>query len=685
MAADSAERQFCSIIFDPSSDGLRLAAGELKRLLELSDIAEVALLRGEGDPLDHDDGRAVAVEISTEGATPERGAFSIRVQQNGQGLDIRLVGSDEVGALYAVYELLERLGYGFYPDRDVIPRSISWHQVENLNVQSKPSINLRGLFVIPAWDDLPMYAIYWKYDRWEQLVDWMAKQKMNLLRLHLFPSMGFFPLRKYRGTRPAQRNSDEKISIMKRVIRRAQERGIRVSLSLYPNGVTREFAQTYPGTSYNAWYTYFVRLDTEVGWDYSLTSVREMIEEYQPDYVELVTTEVHDPYREWDEFSQDQIRLFRESIQYIVSTGTSVAVLPFIFPVGYRKLMELIDAPSDTLLFTETPEVENTDHYRAGGHYIACFEENSIPFMRFKIDEVGTYARRFAEKGYALTYYLTGFSTKNFEITATAAAKQFWSPYDFDREAFLQQAVSHRIAPVQSDHGRRLAESLSRFERAWHKIESITLANGERIFGLMPSLANSNYSVFLETYAPLLLEHEDEIQASLTHALEAIHLLQSAKRGFAYPLEVEQLELHQHLFYLNYLSLLQASKAFVNHRQVQMNYKENLWGLHRESELLSEEAYEWMRKAVAGLEELVRWVEKDPDYHDVEPHYLPYQDPGASIYHRHAGFTLNVMRHRLQSTLALLDEIRALKDKLVLERTFQGPHRPFVIPHIFES
>lgn len=676
-----ADVSLCVIRFDRSSDGLRLAANEMKRLLELSDVRAVL---AENDTEPGADGR-VLVEISTGALPLGAGAFALRGQRAGDRLHLRLRGADDAGALYAVYDALERLGYGYYPDRDVVPASVDWSRLETLEVDATPAINLRGMLVIPWFDDLPMYGIYWPYDRWERLVDWMAKQKMNLLRLHLFPSMGFFPLRRYRDVRPAGRGGEERIAMMRRIIRRAQERGIRVSLSFYPNAVTREFARSHPGTCYNAWYTYFACLDTEVGWDYSGTTVREMIEEYRPDYIELVTTEVHCPYCGWDKFSHDQIRLFREAIAHTVSTGTKVAVFPFVFPVGYRKLMELLEAPADTLLFTETAEVGNTDRYLAGAHFIACFEENSAPFMRFKIDAVNAYARRMAERGEALTYYLTGFSTKNFEITATAAAKQFWNPYDFEKAAFLERAVSDRIVSAASSTGRLIAESLASFEQAWHSIEQVTLANGERIFGLMPSVANTNYRMFLETYAELLLEHEDSIQGSLAQALEAIQRLQAAKRDFAYPPEVEQLELNQHLFYLNYAALLQASKAFVGHRQAQRNYNDDLWGKHKESEALAEDAHDWMQRAVANLEELVRWVEKDPDYHDVEPHEHPYQDPGASIYHTHAGFTLNVMRHRLRCAGALLDEIRALRDKLVLERTFQGPHRPFVIPHIFRE
>jgi len=684
-AGDMAQTDSCLLIFDPALDGLRFAANELKRFLKLANFIDIGFLPNEEKVHNHRERGNIFIEMSRDNALAEAGSFSIGTECNGQRLDIHLTGADDIGVLYAVYELLEHLGYGYYPDRDVIPATIDWGLLENLAMYSQPAIKQRGMFVIPWFDELPLYGIYWTYSQWEQLIDWMAKRKMNFLRLHIFPTMGFFPLRTYHGTRPAHRESDEKVAMMKRVIQRAQQRGIQVSLSFYPNAVTREFAEAYPGTSYNAWYTYFACLDSEVGRHYAVTTVSEMIEEYHPDYIELVTTEVHCPYCGWDKFSQDQIRLFRELIPLIVSSGTRVAIFPFVFPVGYHRLMELLDAPPDTLVFTESADIATTDRYQAGTHYIACFEENSTPFMRFKIEEVGRYARRLAAHGQALTYYLTGFSTKNFEITATAAATQFWNPYDFDTHVFLARAVDDRIAPVESREGQLLVQSLVKFEQAWQAIESITLSNGERVFGLMPSLGNSNYNMFLDTYASLLLEHESHFHEGLVLVLEAVHLLQSAKLTLPYSQDIEQLELNQNLLYLNYLGLLQAARAFVAYRQAQRNYKDDLWGKHKESEALAEDAHHWITKAVGSLRELVTWVEKDPDYHDVEPHYHPYQDRGASIYHTHSAFTLNVMKHRLTSLLALDDEILALRDKLIVERTFQGPHRPFVIPHIFEG
>lgn len=647
-----------------------LAEQELRRYL--------ALLPGPGGKTTQ-----MSVSLSLLPAEEMQGAFTLAADIDQDCLRVSLTAGEETGLLYAVYELLERLGFGFYPDRDTIPTDLSLDGLNGLRLDEQPAIPLRGMFVIPWFDDLPCYANYWKYDRWQQLVDWMAKQKMNFLRLHIFPTMGFYPLERFAHTRPGENDSDQKRLIMEKVIQRAHQRGIKVSLSFYPNAVTREFSQFYPGTSYNGWYTYYVCLDTDLGQEYSRATVKEMIEAYHPDFIELVTTEVHCPLCGWEKFSKDQVSLFRELLAYVADTGTGTAVFPFVFPLGYAKMMEEMQAPPDTLLFTETSGLSNTEHYRAGGHFIACFEENSTPFMRFKLQEPNEYARQYAQNGTALTYYLTGFTTKNYEICASGAGKQFYDPFHFDKDAYIFRAVRDRFAVMDAEAQNLLTQSLILFEEAWDGLESINLSNGERMFGLMPSVANSNSSMFLETYAPLLLEQKQAIRRVLHTAAEALSLLQRAKVGAPAELasELFQLTLNQTVFYCNYAFLLPAAEAFVLHRKAQKLYKEDLWGHHQESEMLSDQAHGLLEAALPNLQELVHNVRLDPDYHDVPTHVHPYQDKDASVYHNHSGFTLEVMEHRLRSAEALLDEMRALKDKLILERTFQGPHRPFVIPN----
>jgi hypothetical protein len=654
----------------------KLAERELQRYLNMLST------NGESDKEE-----TLNIHLSIDGFLEKAGAFILRTEKTEEcEISISITGHDDNGLLYAVYELLERLGFGFYPDRDVIPKEVCLQSLNGLNFKSEPAIPLRGMFVIPWFDDLPCYAIYWNYNRWELFVDWMAKQKMNFLRLHIFPSMGFYPMEKYAHTRPKESDSTQKRIIMQKIIARAHERGISVALSFYPNAVTKEFFESYPGTSYNAWYTYFVCLDSDLGWDYSHTTVRELIEAYHPDYIELVTTEVHCPSCGWDKFSRDQLRLFKELIVFISSTKTKISIFPFVFPLGYGKMIEEIGAPKDTLVFTEAASLSNTDRYLAGGHYIACFEENSAPFMRFKLHEPNEYAHNYSKHGTALTYYLTGFTTKNFEISATAAAKQFWNPSSFQIESFLKLVVRDRFLECDTDVQKHLVNSLKYFENAWHLLECIILRNGERMFGLMPSVANSNYSMFFETYADFLIDKKGDIEEVLSVASRALNFLQDARTlaGFTVLAELDQLELNQKLFFYNYQFLIKAAQAFIWHRKAQNYYKTDLWGKHDQAEHLAENAHALMDNAVKILRELLHVVRKDPDYHDVKTHVHPYQDKNASIYHNHSGFTMEVLQHRLYSANALLDEICALKDKLILERTFQGPHRPFVIPNQFQ-
>ncbi|MDR1558405.1 MAG: hypothetical protein LBS84_01675 [Clostridiales bacterium] len=598
---------------------------------------------------------------------------------------ILLEGEDAPGVLYAVYEMLEMLGFGFYPDKISQPRVPRWDALKTLPLKRSPNIPLRGMFVIPWFDDLSMLGIYWGYREWDRLIDWMAQQRMNLLRLHLFPSMGFFPLERYPDCRPANQRTKGRVRMMRRVTERAKERGIKISLSFYPNAVTQEFADIYPDISYNARYTYFTCLDSETGWDYAMYNVREMIDAYHPDFIELVTTEVHCPICGKEKFSSSQIKLFRELISYIKSTDSIVAIFPFVFPLGYTKLAELLNLPSDTIIYTEDPNLRNTARYKAGGHYIACFEQNSAPLIRFKISEVGLYAKKFAEHGTALTYYLTGFTTKGFEITMNAAAKQFWDPYMFDKRKFFLRTASDRFSD-SAEINTLIAEALTKFDDAWERIESITLGNNERINGFMPSVVKSNYQTFLSTYADLILAKKEYIMDGLRLAQQSISLLQRAKLLLRKPADlIQKLELGQYLLYLHYFALLQSSEGYVLHRKALLNDKGDMWAKHSESLALSNEALTWIEGAVLSLKELVWRFSQDEDYADIEPHMHPYQPKGLSPFIYHSGFTQNVMKMRLTSMEALLDEVKAMRDKQALEGIFQGEHRPFVIPNLFQA
>ncbi|MBH5320191.1 DUF4838 domain-containing protein [Paenibacillus sp. GSMTC-2017] len=96
------------------------------------------------------------------------------------GSKVILAGSNDRGTLYSSYELLERLGVKFYApnfesyngNSEFVP-SLPSITIADLNVKEEPSLKYRRKYVEEGWshtsENLP------------QLLDWMAKNKLNIL------------------------------------------------------------------------------------------------------------------------------------------------------------------------------------------------------------------------------------------------------------------------------------------------------------------------------------------------------------------------------------------------------------------------------------------------------------------------------------------------------------------------
>lgn len=98
------------------------------------------------------------------GAGPESAALSVDLGSDGfrlvvRGRDLYVCGSGERGALYGVYELLERFGgCGWYsPKRTVVPRRNVFSVPENLDLREKPAFAMRESFWADALLD-PAFA-----------------------------------------------------------------------------------------------------------------------------------------------------------------------------------------------------------------------------------------------------------------------------------------------------------------------------------------------------------------------------------------------------------------------------------------------------------------------------------------------------------------------------------------------
>ncbi len=88
---------------------------------------------------------------------------------------LHLTAGSPRALLYAVYDFLEILGCRwFYPNEreEVIPK-LNTLEIETLNIRKSPTLDYRGLFPSPFNSDNQSQLL--------QLIDWMAKNKMNLI------------------------------------------------------------------------------------------------------------------------------------------------------------------------------------------------------------------------------------------------------------------------------------------------------------------------------------------------------------------------------------------------------------------------------------------------------------------------------------------------------------------------
>jgi hypothetical protein len=144
------------------------AAKELQRYLKIISGASFSILRKEPKQ-----NAFIYMMTKNESADKqfEHEEFIIETNQN----CLLLAAGSPRALLYAAYEFLEILGCRwFYPNKqeEVIP-SLNTLEVESLSVRKSPTLAYRGLFPSPFnGENLSLLL---------QLLDWMAKNKMNLL------------------------------------------------------------------------------------------------------------------------------------------------------------------------------------------------------------------------------------------------------------------------------------------------------------------------------------------------------------------------------------------------------------------------------------------------------------------------------------------------------------------------
>ncbi|MEW5979320.1 MAG: hypothetical protein AB1898_26295 [Acidobacteriota bacterium] len=91
-------------------------------------------------------------------------------------------GNDEASTMYAVYDLLERLGVTFLLNRDVLPEEIADLQLPEVNVRVETPFSRRGLFISNIYPNRAIMDL----SEVKKLIDQMAKLKLNYLQFFWF-------------------------------------------------------------------------------------------------------------------------------------------------------------------------------------------------------------------------------------------------------------------------------------------------------------------------------------------------------------------------------------------------------------------------------------------------------------------------------------------------------------------
>jgi hypothetical protein len=94
-----------------------------------------------------------------------------------------VAGADDAGTMYAAYDLLERLGFVFLLTKDIVPAKTATVAMPSLDTRVEPAYRRRGVHV----DECYPNQTIWSLDYWKQLIDRMARMRLNYLQVFWFP------------------------------------------------------------------------------------------------------------------------------------------------------------------------------------------------------------------------------------------------------------------------------------------------------------------------------------------------------------------------------------------------------------------------------------------------------------------------------------------------------------------
>jgi hypothetical protein len=132
---------------------------------------------------------AAALRMNFGGLKPD--GFLIKTGRVRNRTVVVVAGNYGTSTMYGVYELIERLGVTFRLTGDIIPIRRDPLLIPSLDIRMEPAMSRRGFLLQEAgYENLTLFS----YDDYARLIDQMAKMKCNYMQFWWFP---FTPWLKY--------------------------------------------------------------------------------------------------------------------------------------------------------------------------------------------------------------------------------------------------------------------------------------------------------------------------------------------------------------------------------------------------------------------------------------------------------------------------------------------------------
>ncbi len=176
-------------------------------------------------------------------------SYLVKTMENNGVKTLLLSGRSMLATYYAVYDLLETLGVGFFFD-EVVVRRTAQLVIEPVCRLEKPAAEVRCFKPQVLGDYSKLHSFwYWDQARWEQSLRWCVQNRLNTVHLMCFAGMNWIAYRKHPEARVANdpvMDTESRIRMAQGLIRYAHGLGLKVWVAFVTNGATYEYVKAHP-------------------------------------------------------------------------------------------------------------------------------------------------------------------------------------------------------------------------------------------------------------------------------------------------------------------------------------------------------------------------------------------------------------------------------------------------------